>query len=609
MIHEMIVHRILQAALMLSVGFLAACGKQNAPSETTGGEPPQLGEAAVLAAVPGTQAEIPPDAPDDEGGWETERWSAEIQSQLDLIKAALLDGNFGSALAAVGAETCQATRLRPEKRESVGRGVSRLATGVEVAPAGSLALQELRDLFAGAYPHHVSAKVVGISAAGAAGANTLVAFQIDGAAASPDSQNLQVNARWECRWRSLGGAWKLTSLRLVAFEEVRAPGGAFADATDAALGHDATFREQFYRGQDHWMARVEMRRGIDVGGWQGVAIADIDGDGLEDIYVSQPGGLPNRLFKHRPDGTLKDVSAAAGVDWIETTHGSLFADLDNDSDPDLLVGVSDGILVMENDGAGNFSVVATKLLPAGLAYSIAAADIDQDGDLDFFVCGYNPRLGVSRHHVFAHPVPYHDANNGGRSVLFRNDSDWRFTDVTRASGMDQNNSRFSYAATWEDYDLDGDLDLYVANDFGRNNLYRNELAQSGRVRFSDVAEEAGVVDIAPGMSACWGDFDNDARADLYVGNMFSSAGNRIAVQPEFHAAADSETRREFLRHASGNSLFKNVGGGKFADVGLEMGVTGGRWAWSSKFADLDNDGWQDIVVANGFITQEDAGDL
>ena len=166
-----------------------------------------------------------------------------------------------------------------------------------------------------------------------------------------------------------------------AFEQVRLPDRAFVDGTEAVLGHDTTFKQQFYRGQDHWMARIEMRMGIDVGGWQGVAIADIDGDGLEDLYVSQPGGLPNRLYKHQADGTLKDVSSDLGVDWLDVTHGSLFADLDNDGDPDLLVGVPNGILILENK-YHRFEVRETKLLPAGLPYSIAAADVEQDGDLD-----------------------------------------------------------------------------------------------------------------------------------------------------------------------------------------------------------------------------------
>ena len=102
--------------------------------------------------------------------------------------------------------------------------------------------------------------------------------------------------------------------------------------------------------------------------------------------------------------------------------------------------------------------------------SLAAADFDEDGDLDVYACCYSQRATSP---LMGRPVPYHDANNGGRNLLFRNDGRWRFQDVTRQVGLDENNRRFSFAACWEDYDNDGDLDLYVANDYGRNNLYEN----------------------------------------------------------------------------------------------------------------------------------------
>ena len=156
---------------------------------------------------------------------------------------------------------------------------------------------------------------------------------------------------------------------------------------------------------------------------------------------------------------------------------------------------------------------------------------------------------------------------------------------------------------------DGDLDLYVANDFGGNHLYRNELAERKNAAFVDVSEESGVRDVAAGMSTCWGDYDNDGHPDLYVGNMFSSAGNRIAFQDRFKADRDAETRALYQRHARGNSLFRNLGDGRFEDRSESSGTTMGRWAWSSLFTDLDNDGWEDLLVANGFITQADPGDL
>ena len=233
-------------------------------------------------------------------------------------------------------------------------------------------------------------------------------------------------------------------------------------------------------------------------------------------------GLPNRLFLQRADGTVEDVSKSAGVDWNAETHSGLFLDLDNDGDQDLVVATVLGVVFAENDGSAKFAARTVKLIPKAPPMSLAASDFDADGDLDVFACCYSNRISTQ---IMGRPIPYHDANNGGRNVLFRNDQDWRFQDVTRAVGLDQNNRRFSFAAAWEDYDNDGDLDLYVANDYGRNNLFRNDQAH-----FVDVAAQLGVEDMSAGMSVSWGDFNLDGWMDLYVSNMWSSAGNRIAYQ-------------------------------------------------------------------------------
>ena len=299
----------------------------------------------------------------------------------------------------------------------------------------------------------------------------------------------------------------------------------------------------------------------------------------------------------------------ASVNFLDSSHANLFFDIDNDGDQDLVSGVHEGIVIMENVGNGNFSKRASLLLPSAVPYSIVAADYDKDGDLDFYVCCYNRRMGSKEHHLFARPVPYHDANNGGQNVLFRNDENWTFKNVTLLEGLDQNNRKFSYAASWEDYDNDGDMDLYVANDFGRNNLYQNDSDKNGGYRFKDVSEDVGVVDIGPGMSVSWGDYDNDGLPDLYVANMFSSAGHRITSQDRFHKSADKDTREQYVRHARGNSLYRNLGNGHFEDRSVLSGISVGRWAWASRFEDIDGDGFQDVYVANGFITQEDTGDL
>jgi hypothetical protein len=226
------------------------------------------------------------------------------------------------------------------------------------------------------------------------------------------------------------------------------------------------------------------------------------------------------------------------------------------------------------------------------------------------VCGYNPSAAELRAGAMGEPMPFHDANNGGPNILWRNQGDWSFEDVTEAVGLDVNNRRYSFAASWEDYDNDGDLDLYVANDYGRNNLYRNEGRDAaGMVQFNDIAGTEGVEDTSAGMSTSWADFNRDGWMDLYISNMFSGAGNRITFQRQFLAETTDETREKFQRMARGNTLYRSDGKGGFEDISLAAGVNMGRWAWGSRFVDLNNDGWDDILVANGFITAEDTDDL
>lgn len=424
----------------------------------------------------------------------------------------------------------------------------------------------------------------------------------------------QMNATWDCDWYVVDGVMALGKLTVSDYLEVIGTGsenGApmFSDCTEAILGETPAFYEQLTPSMDQWLHRLEIQYHINIGGWEGISIADVNGDGLDDLYLPQPGGLPNRLFVQQPDGTCVDRSAESGTDWLNQSHGAVFADLDNDGDQDLVVGVHDGLVVMANDGTGKFTTRSGLILPAAVPYSITVADYDVDGDLDIYASCYDRRSGVNRHRIFAKAIPYHDANNGGRNVLLRNEATptegaWTFRYVTGEAGLEENNRRFSYASAWEDYDNDGDLDLYVANDFGRNNLYRNDGG-----KFTDVAAAAGVEDISAGMSVTWTDYNNDGWMDIYISNMFSSAGNRIAFQREFQSDADGETKEIFQRHARGNTLFENAKDGTFKDVSLEAGVTLGRWAWGSRFVDLNNDGWQDILVANGFLTQTGTDDL
>lgn len=351
-------------------------------------------------------------------------------------------------------------------------------------------------------------------------------------------------------------------------------------------------------GIDDWRKQLDWRFTQDVTGPHGLSVGDVNGDGLEDLYVCETGGLPNRLLIQKPDGTVLDASKGSGANFIEASASSLLVDLDQDADLDLVLATGRYVLFLANNGQGVFER-RFEHTSDSVIRSLSAIDYNNDGKLDIYACGYyarsGDRLGLGR------PVPYHDANNGVQNFLLQNNH-WKFLDVTQEVGLNTNNQRFSYAASWEDFDNDGDPDLYVANDFGRNNLFRNDAGH-----FTDIAAEAGVEDLSAGMSVSWGDYNRDGWMDLYIGNMFSSAGNRIAFQRKYRSGEDAS---EFQRHARGNSLFQNQGDGTFLDVSEEANVTLGRWAWCSSFTDINNDGWEDILIANGMVTgTDDTGDL
>ena len=433
---------------------------------------------------------------------------------------------------------------------------------------------------------------------------TVVRYELVGS--GKDFYREQRVGNWELEWVSTArGDFRLRSWRLSDETQSRSADPVFADVTARAFAGNASYSSQLLRGADYWRSVLDVACGIDIYGHNGVSVGDIDDDGFDDLYVCQPAGLPNRLYRNRGDGTFEDITEASGVGILENTACALFADFTNRGRQDLVVVRTSGPLLFVNQGRGKFQPRPDAFQfvrpPQGTFTGAAVADYDRDGWLDIYFCLYLYYHGTDQ---YKYPSPYYDAENGPPNFLMRNQRDGTFRDVTAEAGLDKNNTRYSFCCGWSDYDRDGWPDLYVVNDFGRKNLYRNQ----GDGTFTDVAPRLGVEDIGAGMGVCWLDYDNDGVEDLYVADMWTAAGTRISTQDSFQKNAPEKVRALYRKHAMGNSLFRGSGNA-FEDKGASAGVELGRWAWSSDAWDFDHDGFPDLYVANGMVSGPSRDDL
>jgi hypothetical protein len=455
-------------------------------------------------------------------------------------------------------------------------------------------LERWRENFAGASPATFDASIVSVDPSDASHFTTRVEVRAS-RASGPARRALDFT--WDVGWTAADATAepRVRSLALVRFERVDASAAPFAELTRHVAGSAAKFEAHFLHGIDDYHDRNDFLTANALIGGQGIALGDVDGDGLDDLYVAMQGGLPNRLFVHQPNGDTIERANEAAVAFLDNTRGVLLADFDNDGDQDLAVTVGGNVVIAWNKGKGDFGE-PTWLVGDDMdqIFSLAAADADGDGDLDVYACRY-----VSGSMVGAVPLPYYDAQNGAQNFFWRNDGARTFANATKESGLDQNNLRYSLSALWDDFDDDGDPDLYVANDFGRDNFYFND----GHGHFTDRASELGVDDIGAGMGTSGADIDLDGDIDLYVTDMWAASGLRVTARPErFQTGANDEVRAAYRRHARGNSLYVNAGGGRFVECAVEKGVARGGWAWGALFADLENDGYPDLYVPNGFLT-------
>jgi tetratricopeptide (TPR) repeat protein/peroxiredoxin len=429
--------------------------------------------------------------------------------------------------------------------------------------------------------------------------------------------------QWDIEWisssaRSPGpffavGEFQIRSWRTLDETRSRAASQIFVDIAALALGSNISYSGQMLHGVDYWRTMLDGACGIDIYGHNGVSVADIDNDGFDDLYVCQPAGLPNRLYRNRGDGTFEDITESSGLGIIDNTACALFADFDNNGRQDIVVVRASGPLLFLNQGGGKFRLQPDAFrfanLPQGTFTGAAVADYDRDGWLDIYFCLYVYYQGTDQ---YKYPVPYHDAENGPPNFMMRNNRDGTFRDVTVESGLNANNTRYSFCCGWSDYNGDGWPDLYVVNDFGRKNLYRN----NGNGTFTDVAAQSSVEDVGAGMSVCWFDYDNDGAQDLYIGDMWTAAGERITGQEVFKKDSPKEVRDLYRKHAMGNSLFRNSGISRSGEASREhafqdetsfAGVGMGRWAWSSDAFDFDHDGFPDLYVVNGMVSSTSRG--
>src|SRR5580765_2651065 len=539
-------------------------------------------------------------------------------ARTEAVARSLLDPGFhGARLRLIGDAPAGQAALEVNRAKDLPREVT-LDARAFGAELGRL-VDDVREIAVAEFiitsiePDLSRQSAAGATADGAAappsGLHTTVRYDIVGAGTK--WHRVEHVGEWDMVWRRNASGWQVVRWTALSHLVSRARDSVFTEVTQAALGGNDSFRRQLNIDLDSWMATFDSVLTRDSNGHQGVSVGDADGDGLDDLYVAQPAGLPNRLYRNRGDSTFEDITDAAGVGVLDDTAQSLFADVDNDGDQDLIVATSTNLLLFINDGKGHFTPAQDAFRFArplqGVLTSITMADYDRDGFLDLYLCVYSYFFGAGEDKAGT-PAPYYDARNGPPAVLFRNDGHGRFVDATEDAGLDVGNDHYHFAAAWADYDNDGWPDLLVANDFGTKNLYHNLGRRDGKVKFEDVAAAAGVLDHGAGMSAAFLDYDNDGLLDIYTGNMWSAPGLRVTSAPTFMRDATPEVRALYRRHVRGNALLRNLGNGRFEDATLEAHAEMGRWAWSSDAFDFDSDGWDDLYVVNGMLTRKTDAD-
>ncbi|MBI4576715.1 MAG: VCBS repeat-containing protein [Planctomycetes bacterium] len=439
-----------------------------------------------------------------------------------------------------------------------------------------------------------------------------VRFEVVGDAR--DGRRLVERGILEVEWSAGSPARRIRGLRLAWGQSASGPGDSFADvAHERGLDFQGT-EDPRYIPPSGVLKHQVIRHAVG-----GAATGDADGDGRDDVFLTR--GTDPRLYLNRGDGAFRDATLEAGLGGMDHATAAVFADLDGDGDQDLYVASFYGPdHLFRNEGGARFvdCTADSGLRDVEATAVLAALDADGDGRLDLYLGRYLDARTRTPESIFY-------TRNGEPNVLFRNLGGMRFEDVSAASGADDVGLTLGVACA--DYDRDGDQDIYLANDFGRNVLLRNR----GDGRFEDVALESGTLAVSAGMSASWGDLDGDGWLDLYVGSIrsnqrwfsqdvnirgyimrFLESDRRARMQPLFldlrkHLGEDWDEIGD--QSLAGNLLLRNLGDGSFEDVSDRAGARPQGWFWSCGLFDHDLDGDLDILAADGWITGESTEDL
>jgi hypothetical protein len=337
----------------------------------------------------------------------------------------------------------------------------------------------------------------------------------------------------------------------------------------------------------------------------GIAVGDVDGDGFTDLFVAGEG--LGRLYLNERGKRFRDATEAWKIPGgLDDARGPLFVDFDGDDDLDLVVlrSVEPSLLLVNEGGAFVDRAADLGFVTARGAHVATAFDPDGDGDLDLYVGYYGSKL-CNEGKCEGRNLPALDGRNGTHNQLFRNDGG-RF--VEAGADMGVADEGWTLAASAFDYDLDGDSDLYLANDFGANPLLRNDGG-----KFTDVAVEVGAADRGSGMNVTFADLDDNGAFDVFVSNIDMFSKNIKIVFPSDASVVSLDDRilRSF-EYLSGNKLYLNLpdqSGRRFEAVERVWFEPGDRgWGWSGLFFDYDLDGDEDFYLSNGWIPGSPAAD-